>query len=174
MPHYLYMFELKKKKCQKQNLPRSRAQCTGDKLGVLVWCQQRKGRGLRSGQPCDCGCSPRPRLEPEVRSRAVSQPLKAPPRAQSHVRGGAGGLPAPAVLGSCSHPESQRWSPQDSQPPIPPEVPVPSLPCPILTDHTARVSASIFCSPCRFSSSCTWATFCLMAISGPPPYRVLK
>lgn len=35
--------------------------------------------------------------------------------------------------------------------------------------QAARVSASIFCSPCRLSHSGTWATFCRMAISGPPP-----
>lgn len=37
--------------------------------------------------------------------------------------------------------------------------------------HTARVSASIFCSPCKLSGSWSWATLCRMAISGPPPYR---
>lgn len=40
--------------------------------------------------------------------------------------------------------------------------------------HRARVSASIFCSPCRLSGSGSWATLCRMAISGPPPYRLCR
>lgn len=40
--------------------------------------------------------------------------------------------------------------------------------------HTARVSASIFCSPCRLSGSWSWATLWRMAISGPPPYRLSR
>lgn len=40
--------------------------------------------------------------------------------------------------------------------------------------HRARVSASIFCSPCKFSGSGSWATLCRMAISGPPPYRLFR
>lgn len=40
--------------------------------------------------------------------------------------------------------------------------------------HTARVSASIFCSPCKLSESWGWATLCRMAISGPPPYRLFR
>lgn len=143
----------------------------------MVWWKQRKGRGLRSGQPCDCDCdcSLGPRLRPEVKGSALCQSLPAPARAQSPMKGGGGSQPAPGVEGELHTPrvpdKAGHWAPQ---PPVPTEVPVPSLPCPIRTDHTARVSASIFCSPWRFSSSCTCATFCLMAISGPPPYRVLK
>lgn len=40
--------------------------------------------------------------------------------------------------------------------------------------HTARVSASIFCSPCKLSGSWSWATLWRRAISGPPPYRLFR
>lgn len=76
--------------------------------------------------------------------------------------------------GSCTHlpvPDSGRGLTPRRSPACHPHMGVsaPYLPRPSCTDHTARVSASIFCSPCRFSSSWTWATFCRIAISGPPP-----
>lgn len=41
-------------------------------------------------------------------------------------------------------------------------------------NHTARVSASIFCSPCRLSGPGGCTTLWRMAISGPPPYRLFR
>lgn len=95
---------------------------------MLVWSKQRKGRGLRSGQPCDWGCS----LGAEVRCRALSQSLPAPARAQSPMEGGGGGSLACLGSGGGVPDNGGGWTPQDSQPPIPHRgtCAVPALPHP--------------------------------------------
>lgn len=173
MSRYLYTFEIKSAKSKI---------CKGAELSALgtsweCWFGVSEGEGSGQDNPVSVAAA----SDHGFRQRSGAElcpSLSSPsPCSEAHERRRKATCPGSA--GGAAHTLSPRqrrtFDPSGfpaSRPPT--EVPVPSLPCPSCTDHTARVSASIFCSPWRFSSSCTWATFCLMAISGPPPYRVLK
>lgn len=114
------MFELKRE-VPKAKPAKEQSSVHWGQAGSAGLVEAKAGRGLRPGQACDRGCSQRG-------GAALCQPLPAPPRAQSHMRGGGGGGSLPAHTSSPS--QGRTWTPQDSQPPVPTAVPVPSLPCP--------------------------------------------
>lgn len=170
---------VKKKSAKSKTCKGAETRFTWGKPGVRLRERARSKRDLEK-----FGCSPVPQVcnspsRGELQRSCISPRLVQHHPVKPHER-----LVEETCLpqewrGSCTHlpvPDSGRGSAPRGSPACHPHrgVSAPYLPCPRRTDHTARVSASIFCSPWRFSSSWTWATFCRIAISGPPPYRVLK
>lgn len=183
MFHYLYTFELKRKVPKAKPAKEQRLSSLG--VSWVCWfCagKQTKGKGLRSKHALvKFGCSFVPQFYPDTNYREADSLPVSPsiiPYSKPHERMAEEAcLPQQWwwELHTPSSTRQQKGFASSGFPSLPPRKYLcHTFPAPSRADHTARVSASIFCSPCRFSSSWTWATFCLIAISGPPPYSVLK